>query len=307
MAKLNKKNTLGLPMIVRHVESTRHGIQSHVLSRYAIGYVLRGTKHIYYGDKYRTVSRGDLFFLNVGHHYTEEIPDAAHPFEQIIFYYTPDQMQEILLHLNMTYNIDIENRHSCDECRSRNYVVTPAWNAVRNFFIGTSNYIHDELFRHNEAAENIKMTELIYLIVSHGDCCIKNKVLSNVDVIRGNFEYVIYSNIFSDVSIEELASQCNRSLTSFKKEFKRRFDMPPHQWFIQQRMMRARLLLISTAKSISEVGSECAFPNTSHFIKLFKKEYNATPAIYRNRHQTEQMLRESVQGAISVQQEASAM
>ena len=26
------------------------------------------------------------------------------------------------------------------------------------------------------------------------------------------------------------------------------------------------------------------FPNTSHFIKLFKKEYQMTPAAYRNRH-----------------------
>lgn len=48
--------------------------------------------------------------------------------------------------------------------------------------------------------------------------------------------------------------------------------------------MQARLLLISTSKSISEIGVECTFPNTSHFIKLFKKEYGSTPAIYRMRH-----------------------
>lgn len=60
--------------------------------------------------------------------------------------------------------------------------------------------------------------------------------------------------------------------------------MPPHRWFIRQRLMRSRLLLISTSKSISEIGVECAFPNTSHFIKLFKKEYGCTPAIYRSRY-----------------------
>ena len=43
--------------------------------------------------------------------------------------------------------------------------------------------------------------------------------------------------------------------------------------------------LISTNKSISEIGLACNFPNTSHFIKLFKKEYGMTPAAYRNRHQ----------------------
>ena len=43
-------------------------------------------------------------------------------------------------------------------------------------------------------------------------------------------------------------------------------------------------MLISTNKSISEIGNDCNFPNTSHFIKLFKKEYGMTPASYRHRH-----------------------
>ncbi len=97
----------------------------------------------------------------------------------------------------------------------------------------------------------------------------------------------MYDHIFDDISIDELAALCNRSLTSFKKEFKRVFLMPPHQWFIRQRLMHARMLLISTSKSISQIGSECAFPNTSHFIKLFKKEYGMTPATYRSRHNAE--------------------
>lgn len=39
------------PMIVKYVETTHNGIQSQTLARYAIGYVLRGTKCIYNGDK----------------------------------------------------------------------------------------------------------------------------------------------------------------------------------------------------------------------------------------------------------------
>ena len=116
------------------------------------------------------------------------------------------------------------------------------------------------------------------------ECCLRSKVLSNVDAAYGNFERVVYSHIFQDMSIEELASISHRSLTSFKKEFRRHFMMPPHRWFIRQRLMQSRLLLISTSKSISEIGNECTFPNTSHFIKLFKKEYGMTPAIYRTRY-----------------------
>lgn len=71
------------------------------------------------------------------------------------------------------------------------------------------------------------------------------------------------------------------SLTSFKKEFRKHFYEPPHKWLIRQRLMHSRLLLISTSRSIAEIGIDCNFPNTSHFIKLFKKEYGMTPAAYR--------------------------
>lgn len=38
-------------MIVKYMEPLHNGIQTQVLARYAIGYILRGTKNIYDGDK----------------------------------------------------------------------------------------------------------------------------------------------------------------------------------------------------------------------------------------------------------------
>ena len=232
------------PMIVKYVESLHNGIQSQALSRYAIGYILRGTKYIYDGDKRQTLSRGDVFYLGIGHHYIENFPEGGQPFEQVLFYYTPGDLQRILMHLNITYGLNISNEHSCENCRNRSHVTMPAWNSLRNFFINTNNYLRDEDFRHDETAENIKMTELIYLIASHEDCCIKSKLLSNVDAAKENFEQTVYDHIFKDISIEELSKLTNRSLTSFKKEFRRHFQMPPHKWYIRQRLMHSRLLLI---------------------------------------------------------------
>jgi len=271
-------------MIVKYVERFRNGIQSHNLSRYAIGYVVRGTKYLYNGDQRLTVQKGDVFFLGIGTHYTEELPEDGKNFEQIMFYYQPENLHKILRYLNLTYGMDITYNHTCEECRGVNHVSMPAWHLLKGFFANANNYLKGEAFLHDETAEQIKMTELVYLILSRGESCLRSKMLSNIDPAKESFEQVIYAHIFDDISIEELSQLCNRSLTSFKKEFKRIFLMPPHQWFIRQRLMQSRLLLISTSKSISEIGNECAFPNTSHFIKLFKKEYGLTPATYRSLH-----------------------
>ena len=272
------------PTIVKYVESTYAGIHMLKLNRCAIGYVTRGTKYIYYGDARHAISKGEVFYMGVGNHYVEEIMEDGRSFEEIVVYYTPELLQRILLHLNMTYSINLTNTHQCDRCRRLNHVAMTAMSTMRSFFNHAACYLQDDNFMHDETAENIKMTELVYLIISQTDGCLKSKVLSNVDSARDNFEQIIYSHIFSDVSIEKLAEKSNRSLTSFKKEFKRHFFMPPHRWFIKQRLMQSRLLLISTSKSISEIGIECTFPNTSHFIKLFKKQYGTTPAIYRSSH-----------------------
>lgn len=272
------------PMIVKYVQSSRNGIQSYSLSRYAIGYVVRGKKYIYYGDVRHEVNKGDVFYLGTGNHYTEDVPEGNKPFEQIVFYYTPEQLGRTLNQLSMHYRLTITNDHSCPNCRNQSHVVYPAWNTLKTFFSTIGQYLKEDVFNRDEAAENIKITELVYLILAQKDCCLKNKILSNIDLMKESFEQIVQNNIFNDISIEELAQKCNRSLTSFKKEFRKHFYEPPHKWFIKQRLMHSRLLLISTNKSISEIGNECNFPNTSHFIKLFKKEYSLTPATYRNRH-----------------------
>lgn len=269
------------PMIVKYVEKSPTGIETLQLSRYAIGCVLHGSLCIYDGDKRRIVGRGELFYLGIGRHYIEYLPEQGIPFEQILFYYTPRDLQRVLMHLNVTYGLTITNNHSCNRCRSSAYAVAEASAAVCNFFHNTNSYLKENLFHRDETAENIKMTELIYLIISQEEGCIKHRMLASVDREQECFEQIIFDHIFKMISIEELASKTNRSLTSFKKEFRRHFDLPPHKWFVRQRLLHSRLLLISTTKSISEIGNECSFPNTSHYIKLFKRTYKMTPAAYR--------------------------
>ena len=63
--KNSMNSSVQQPMIVKYVESLHNGIQSQALSRYAIGYILRGTKYIYDGDKRQTLSRGDVFYLGI--------------------------------------------------------------------------------------------------------------------------------------------------------------------------------------------------------------------------------------------------
>lgn len=162
---------------------------------------------------------GRSFLPRYGLPLYQNIPAQGHPYEQILVRYTSEELQRILLHLNIAYKLNITNNHQCDDCRTLNHATMPGWSSIRRFFNHTNDYLTEDSFLHDPPAENIKITELIYLIVSHGDCCIKSKLLGNVDAARDNLQQTVYASIFSDISVEEIAKRCNRSLTSFKKEF----------------------------------------------------------------------------------------
>ncbi len=271
-------------MIVRFSTSMNCGVEPQTISRHAIGYVVRGEKYIYDGDSSLHAQRGDIFFMGKGVHHVENVSEKHSHFEQVVFYFTSEELKQIITTFGITYNLKITNDHCCKSCRTGNAITSKSTTLLKKFFNSTVDYLYDENFTHDQAAENIKMTELIYHIITLDSGCLKSKIIGCIDLDKNSFEQVIYANTFIDIPIEKLATLCNRSLTPFKKEFRRIFDTSPHQWFLRQRLSHARLLLISTRKSIAQIGEDCSFPNTSHFIKLFKRSYFETPASYRLHH-----------------------
>jgi AraC-like DNA-binding protein len=248
---------------------------------------LNGHKYIYIGDECREAGPGDIFFLNRGKHYIEDTPDGRKPFDQIIFFYSPQELARIISQLNVNHRIDVRVHHSCDECCGHDHVITSGWDALKHFFNATNQHLRDGLFAQDHTAEMLKLTELVYHIISQPECCLRTAVLSSTDSEKEYFEKSAHEYVFSDITLEELAHLNNRSLTTFKKMFKDHFNDPPHRWVIRQRLTHSRLLLISTNKSIAQIGTECRFPNTSHFIKLFHKEFGMTPAAYRRNYSSD--------------------
>lgn len=283
--KTNAPSTTALSSdVVKITERENSGVRSVTLTRMAVGYVLSGTKYIYHNDLSYPIEEGCIFILDVGFHYEENVIGDNGRFEQITFFITPQTLQQVIFGLNINYGLSFTSRHSCINCISRNFAFDKAPMPLRNFFVGIDLSLRNSGLLHNDVGQRIKLNELIYLILSEEDSCIRRKVLRSSDADSGHFINVIYENIFNDISIERLAELTNRSLTSFKKEFKRLFNAPPHRWIIEQRLDRAKIMLASTSRTVSEIGAECAFANISHFIKLFKQRYHDTPASFRRRH-----------------------
>ncbi len=263
--------------VVKFTTTENVGVKPTQLTSNAIGYIIRGEKSIHDDDLSRSISQGELFFIPQGRHYIENIPAPNESFEQILLYFTPDRLQQIVASLHLD-RVDLTRGESSDQ---PTVASTSPSKITRNIITSMNRHFELGGFLHNDESERLFMMQLIHSILSQDKGDVREAILLSLDSDRADFERIIYNNLLNDKSVEELASECSRSLTSFKKEFKRIFGTPPHQWYLRQRLNYAKLLLTTTRESISQVGNTCAFPNTSHFIKLFKRHFGTTPASFR--------------------------
>lgn len=85
-------------------------------------------------------------------------------------------------------------------------------------------------------------------------------------------------NYMYDLSLEDFASYTGRSLSTFKRDFKKISDLSPEKWLVQRRLRAAKEILSSQNKPVSDVYVEVGFKNLSHFSNAFKKMYGIAPS-----------------------------
>lgn len=167
--------------------------------------------------------------------------------------------------------------------RVRRAFYTTADDSIQAFFEGLKAY-DEALMTTIPRMRLFKLNELLYLLAhtttSQGVAFLLH-LLSKADNAEYRFREVIRNSVFSDEPLRAIAQRTGRSMTAFKNEFMRLYGDTPHRWMVRQRIQRARLLVVTTGKSISEIGYECGFNNISHFIKLFKREFQITPLSMR--------------------------
>ena len=254
------------------------GVEVVAVENTVVGMVICGSKRLYHNDTAYIAQQGDVFILCQGVHHIENRPaSSGREFEQILFDLTTEQLHQTIVMLVNSFHLECFESHRCAICKSRNFIIATPTRQLHEFFQTIYRSFSSTDIHSGEHLRYLRTPELIYHILSSEGGCMRSKLLLGADVDQVKFRSCIYDNILKDNTIETLAQQTHRSLTSFKKEFSRAFDTSPHKWFIEQRLQLAKTLLYTSDKTVSEIGNHCTFTNTSHFIRLFKQRFNITP------------------------------
>jgi AraC family transcriptional regulator len=91
----------------------------------------------------------------------------------------------------------------------------------------------------------------------------------------------IDEHLAEEVSLSSLAQLVRLSPYHFSRAFKQSFGMPPHRYLTNRRIERAKTLLAERKLSVTEIGFDVGFGETSSFTATFRKYTGETPTDYR--------------------------
>ena len=91
---------------------------------------------------------------------------------------------------------------------------------------------------------------------------------------------ILAAHLLGNISIDEVAAQCNLSRSYFIRAFRETTGQTPYQWLIERRIDLVKDLL-GGPMSILKIAVDCGFADQSHLTRVFKQVTGLTPAKWR--------------------------
>ena len=148
--------------------------------------------------------------------------------------------------------------------------------SMHTYFSGTE--------KPSEPLLRLKLKELIVSILTSG----RNPVLAAYFRAMADSEAppipeIMEANFRFNLSLDEYAKLCHRSLSSFKRDFQACFEEPPGKWLLRKRLDYSAALLRTSRRNVTEIAFDSGFEDVSHFSRVFKDRFDVSPVTYREK------------------------
>ncbi|MEK3913027.1 AraC family transcriptional regulator [Paenibacillus sp. FSL H7-0331] len=256
------------------IKTGRMYLQDHVLL-----VVLEGVYIVRYGDQEYTVRKNEMVLLHKGivikyEKYGEE--DSRHVLDYMMFFLKDELVHEFMRISSFPSSKPVSTApaavHSVN-VRLLSYIAS-----LKPYFEEPEG-IQDELIK-------LKMLELLFDILD-ADKGLLSRILQLRQQRHTSIVEVMEKNLLNPVSLQDLAYLSGRSLSTFKRDFRKIYNEPAFQWIRNRRLEKAKELLTHSGISITEVCLATGFENVSHFSKVWKRKYGVPPSAMRSRSAAE--------------------
>ena len=99
---------------------------------------------------------------------------------------------------------------------------------------------------------------------------------SNVEVVKAAIEYMD-SHFCECITLDEIARHVHLSRIYFRSVFLSATGQTPYKYIRSKRLSKAKQLILTTDRTLSEIAVECGFSSQSYMNSVFREEFDKTP------------------------------
>lgn len=270
MNSIDEYITLNFSDIVFNYYFSKEVKCTNMIHDHYLVYLFSGEYHIEEGKKKIIVKPGECVFLrrDVGLS-TYKMGKRNEPFRSIAMKFTRPFL------IDFYRKIADSNIPTNVKKFKESAVKMPASADVISLFRSMTTYV-DANIKPSEEIMSLKLLEGIYSLLNMDERFFPT-LFDFTDPWKIDLQEFMNKNYMYELSMEEIASFTGRSLSTFKRDFKKISDLTPQKWIIQQRLVAARRAIQEEGKRVREVYTEVGFKNESHFYNAYKKYFGVAP------------------------------
>jgi AraC-like DNA-binding protein len=110
-----------------------------------------------------------------------------------------------------------------------------------------------------------------------------NKLKLSSPHLNQVFEF-IEANYAQPMNVSSVAKAVGYSPTYLSNLVKSKTGRTIHDWIVENRMLKARSLLLETDLPVNQIAAMVGYPDAGHFIRQFRQLYDMPPKMWRNKY-----------------------
>jgi len=241
------------------------------LKEHTLLYIRSGRAEVVVDGRRIPLSAGDCVFLRKDHRLVLDawVPEDGLPFQSVALFFCRKFLHAYYRGLSRT-ELPLDARR-----RRETVLKIPPGPELESLFLSLTPYL--------DASDELP-EELAWMKRLEGLRCV---LAADRDFYASLFDFAqpwkidllgfMEENYLYDLSVPELARYTGRSLSAFKRDFKKLSDLTPEKWVLRRRLQEAHRLLQAGGRRVGEVMSEAGFQDPAFFSRAYKREFGYSP------------------------------
>ncbi|APD06575.1 putative HTH-type transcriptional regulator YqhC [Flavobacteriaceae bacterium UJ101] len=256
-------------LFVYDFKMTEDTIKTKVnLNMHMFSFLQQGKKHIHFPDTSVLVNDKQSILVKKGNCLWSELLDKEDIYYCKLFFFSEQLLREFLTK-HIKNRVSPQNKPSYFVIENDSYITS---------YLDSLSIITTNSKTFNNNILSVKFEELLIYLINKYGTDFENYLLSLITSESSSFKKNIEQNVHSTLSLEEIAFICNMSLSTFKRHFRKEYNVSPGKWLRDKRLLKAKELLEKGRLKPSEIYLDLGYNNLSSFSIAFKNKFNITPS-----------------------------